>query len=248
MNSAASILRTQIESTLAKRIPGALSLRPAIAPETLSSGIQELDLEIPRGCLTEICGPSSSGRTTVMLSLIKEASQRNECCALIDASSTFNPYSAAINGVNLKRLLCVQCTEPHPKLTPLDKALQATDWILNAGGFGLILLDLADIAPALAQKIPLAWWYRFRQAIASTSAVFVVLEQRPFAKSCASLVITMRSGNPEWTATRGQPQNPRLLTGIYFTADVTRSRVTVPERKPQGRAGTEFRAATSWAG
>jgi recombination protein RecA len=248
VNSAASMLRNQIEATLENRIPGALSVRAVIAPETLSFGIEDLELGIPRGCLTEICGPLSSGRTTVMLSLLRGATMRNECCALVDTSSAFNPSSAVANGIDLKRLLCVQCTEPHPKLTPLDKALQATDWLINAGGFGLILLDLADIAPAGARKIPLAWWYRLRRAVAATSAAFVVVEQQSFAKSCASLVITMQSGNSEWIATRGLPRDPRLLTGVQFVADVTRSRFAVAERKSQGRAGTEFRAATSWAG
>jgi hypothetical protein len=134
-----------------------------------------------------------------------------------------------------------------PEILSTRKALQATDWLINAGGFALILLDLADIAPASAQKIPLAWWYRLRRAVASTSAAFVVLEQQPFAKSCASLVVTMQAGNPDWIATRGQPHNPRLLTGIHFAVDVTRSRFDVAGRKPQGIAGMEFRAATSWA-
>lgn len=247
MNSAASILRTQIEATLQNRIPGALSVREPVAPEMLPCGIEGLDLEIPRGCLTEICGPSSSGRTTLMHALIRESTRRNECCALIDVSNAFNPSSAADNGINLRRLLCVQCTEPHPKFTPLGKALQATDWLINAGGFGLIVLDMADIAPASACKIPLAWWYRLRRAAHSTSAAFVVLEEQPFAKHCASLVITMELASPEWIATRGRRQNPRLLTGIRFSADVTRSRFDVAGRKPQRRAD-EFRVATSWAG
>jgi len=251
MSSAASILRSQIETALEKRIPGALSVRPILTPETLSTGIKELEnrsVGIPRGGVTEICGLPSSGRTTLMFSLIREVTQRGEYCALIDTSSAFNPSSADANGVNLKRLLCVQCTEPHPKLNPLEKALQATDWLINAGGFTLILLDLADLPLATAQKIPMPWWYRFRNAVASTSAAFVVLEQHPFAKSCASLVITMQARDSEWLPRLRQTQNPRLLTGFHFIADVTRSRRTVPERKPQARAGTEFRVATSWAG
>jgi recombination protein RecA len=249
--SSAAILRNQIETALQNRIPGALSLRSAIEPETISSGIKELEeraVGIPRGCLTEICGLPSSGRTTLMLSLIREVTQHGECCALIDTSSAFNPLSADDNGINLRRLLCVQCTEPHPKLNPLEKALQATDWLIHAGGFGMIVLDLADLSPLTAQKIPVAWWYRFRNAVASTSAAFVVLEQHAFAKTCASQVITMQSGDSDWTPTRGQRQNPRLLTGFHFIADVTRSRATLPHRKPHRRAGTEFRIATSWAG
>jgi hypothetical protein len=179
---------------------------------------------------------------------MKAVTEKGECFALVDTSSAFNPHSAAANGVNLKRLLCVRCAAPHPKLSPVDKALTATDWIINAGGFGVIVLDLADIEPRVAQRIPLAWWYRFRRAVESTNASFVVIEQQPSAKSCASLVITLQRSSSEWVPTRDQPQNPKLLTGLNFTADVTRSRIATSQRKPPGQATTAFRIATSWAG
>jgi recombination protein RecA len=249
--SSASVLRTQIESALANRIPAALTIRPATEPEKLSFGIDALDqrsVGIPRGCLTEICGPASSGRTTLILSAMREVTQQGECCALIDTTSAFDPLSAVANGVNLKRLLWVRCSASHPKLAPIDKALHAADWVIHAGGFGLIVLDLADIRPQTAQKIPLASWYRFRRAVESTSAAFVVIEQQPFAKSCASLVIGLETRDSDWETTRSQPQSPKLLTSVQFAADVTRSRIDLAQRKPPGYAGTEFRVATSWAG
>jgi recombination protein RecA len=167
---------------------------------------------------------------------------------LVDTSNAFDPLSASANGVNLGRLLCVRCTAPHPKLTPLEKALRASDWIISAGGFGLVVLDLADIESYLAQKIPLASWYRFQRAVETTSAAFVVMEKQPFAKSCASLVITLETRYSEWTPTLGQPQNPKLLTGIGFAASVSRSRVDLSQRKPPGNAGAEFCVTTSWTG
>jgi len=251
VNSAAEALRAQIESTLAKRIPCALTVRLATEPETISIGIAALDrrlIAIPRGSLTEICGPASSGRTTLLLSLMREVTEQGECCALVDAGNAFDPLSAAANGVNLKRLLWVKCAAPHPKLTPVDKALNAADMIISAGGFGVVVLDLGDIGPHLARKIPLASWYRFRRAVESTSTALVVLEQQPFAKSCASLVITLQTSSSEWAPTLCQPQNPKLLTGSNFAAVVTRSRMATSQRKPPGQATTAFRVATSWAG
>lgn len=251
MSSTASLLRTQIEASLANRIPGALTMRSAMAPETIPLGIaafEQRSVAIPRGGLTEICGPASSGRTTLLLSLMREVTQKGECCALIDGSNAFDPLSALANGVNLGRLLCVRCAGPHPKLTPVEKALRAADWIINAGGFGLIVLDLADLEPYMARRIPLASWYRFQRAVESTSAALVILEKEPFAKSCASLVITLETTQSDWAPTLNQPGNPKLLTGISFSAGISRSRVDVLQRKPAGNSTTEFNVATSWAG
>ena len=251
MGSAASIVRTQIEAALANRIPGALTLRPMLEPETISFGVPELDqrqVGILRGCLTEICGSASSGRTTLMLSAIREVTQRGECCALVDTSNAFNPYSGAANGVKLKNLFVVRCAAPHPKLTPVDKALKAVDWIVSDGGFGLVVLDLGDIKPQVTQKIPLHHWYRFRRAVESTNSSLVVVEQHPFAKSCAAQVITLQSCNSDWATARDQADGPKLLTGIRYMAEVTRCRVTLSQRKPPGHAGTQFRIATPWAG
>lgn len=251
MSTAASVLRSQIEASLANRIPGALTMRPVIAPETIPLGIPEFErrsVAIPRGCLTEICGPTSSGRTTLLLSLMREVTQKGECCALVDTSNAFDPASALANGVNLGRLLCVRCASSHPKLTPVEKALRAVDWIISAGGFGLIVLDLADIELRLAQRIPLASWYRFQRAVESTSSALLIVERQPSAKSCASLVITLETKYSDWTPTLDQPKNPKLLTEIGFTASVSRSRIDPLQRKPVGNSTTEFSVATSWAG
>lgn len=251
MSSAAGVLRTQIEATLANRIPGALTFRPAIEPETISFGIPELDqrlVGILRGCLTEICGPASSGRTTLMLAAMREVTQRGECCALVDASSAFDPYSGAANGVKLKNLFVVRCAAPHPKLTPVDKALHAVDMIVSNGGFGLVVLDLGDIRPQLAQRIPLNHWYRFRRAVESTNSCLVVIEQQPFAKSCAAQVITLQSCGSEWATARNQAEGPKFLTGIRYRAEVTRSRAALSQRKPPGSDCAPFRVATPWAG
>ena len=89
-----------------------LEVRPI--PEMASSGISALDAltgGLPRGCLTEICGPASSGRTTVLLAALAAATRRGEYCALIDASDALDPHSMAAAGVDLDRLLWVRCGE-----------------------------------------------------------------------------------------------------------------------------------------
>jgi hypothetical protein len=46
---------------------------------------------LPRGCLTEIIGPASSGRTSLLLSILAAATAREEICALVDAEDSFDP-------------------------------------------------------------------------------------------------------------------------------------------------------------
>jgi len=96
---------------LAGVIPASrLDVRPA--PQMVPSGVREIDTltgGLPRGCLTEICGPASSGRTSVLLAALAAATQRQEVCALVDISDAFNPHSAAAAGVNFEKMLWVRC-------------------------------------------------------------------------------------------------------------------------------------------
>src|SRR5436190_7310461 len=87
-----------------------LEVRPK--PEMLSVGIPELDAMtggIPRGCMTEICGAPSSGKTSVLLATIAAATRREEACVLIDASDSFDPSSGAAAGLQFNKLLWVRC-------------------------------------------------------------------------------------------------------------------------------------------
>jgi len=109
-SSSAKLLK-EFSETLAGVTPASrLEVRPA--PETASSGIAQIDAltgGLPRGCLTEVCGPESSGRTTVMLAAIAAVTSREEICALIDASDALDPHSATAAGVNLERLIWIRC-------------------------------------------------------------------------------------------------------------------------------------------
>ena len=96
-----------------------LTIRPA--PEMVSSGVPAIDAltgGLPRGCLTEICGPASSGRTTLLLAALAAATRRGEFCVVVDASDALDPQSAADAGVELERLLWVRCGDDGPQSSP----------------------------------------------------------------------------------------------------------------------------------
>src|SRR5438270_6233460 len=113
----AAVIRRQVEATLAHRVPSALTLRPAFSPQLLPTGVAEVDAltgGFPRGGLTEICGPVSSGRSSLLVSFIAQLTQAGQACTLIDASNAFDPHSAAEAGVVLPRLLWVRCGNSAP--------------------------------------------------------------------------------------------------------------------------------------
>jgi len=190
-----------------------LDVRPA--PEMASSGIPAIDAltgGLPRGCLTEICGPASSGRTTLLLAALAAATRRSEFCVVVDASDALDPHSVAAAGVELDRLLWVRCGEhssqksrtkasqaafkfsqagSQPAEHCVEQLLRATDMLLESGGFGLIVLDLCDVAPQAARRIPLTTWFRFRRAVENKPTVLLALEQHPIAGSCSSLLLKL---------------------------------------------------------
>jgi recombination protein RecA len=122
-----STIKNQQSKILPARVTSASQLDIRPAPEMVSSGIPALDTltgGLPRGCLTEICGPASSGRTTLLLAALAAATQRGEFCAVVDASDALDPQSAAAAGVELDRLLWVRCGDSSPQRHP-STALRA---------------------------------------------------------------------------------------------------------------------------
>jgi len=81
--------------------------------ELQPTGIAELDALLgggfPRGSVVELCGPASSGRTSLAFSLLAQATERQEACAFIDVCDSLDPISLAAAGVELPRLLWIRC-------------------------------------------------------------------------------------------------------------------------------------------
>ena len=77
-------------------------------------------------------------------------------------------------------------------------ALQVTDLLIQAGGFGLVVLDLGDTPPETARRIPLASWFRLRHAAERTGAALLALGLQVNARSCSALQIEMRRRETRW--------------------------------------------------
>lgn len=326
----AAELRKQIESTLAERIPAALSIRPATAPELVSCGITEVDAVLggglPLGGISELTGAASSGRTTLAWATLVSITVEGGCGAYVDVSDSFDPLSASALGVDLRRLLWVRAGQAgtavaasplaataappatqdtiqqktgfgrggcHPRseaigvdhavsrlfnghetdgnppseprdFTPrcsesirrkriepvvfapraglsrgtaihvqrgtrehkpwerLDRALRATDLLLNAGGFRVVVLDLGDVSPEYVRRVPLATWYRFRLQVEKSQTLFLLLTQVACANSCAAVSLHCETPHAEWR--QAAEGGPSLLTGVRHGVSIARNR------------------------
>ncbi|MGA2880264.1 MAG: hypothetical protein ABSG13_15055 [Bryobacteraceae bacterium] len=179
--------------------------------ESLPTGIASLDALVggfPRGAIAEILGPESSGRTTLVHSLLAASTTQLEICAYIDTDDSFDPVSAAAAGVALSQLVWIRCGHNA------GDAIKAADYLLHAGGFGVIVLDLCQISPRISSRIPISYWYRFRRAIENTPTILALAEKEPLSRSCASLMLELQRKKIAW---RGAP-GFELLRGVELEA------------------------------
>jgi hypothetical protein len=236
MPSSAS-LRLQIERSLEHRFPSVLTPAPRTIREVATTGIPQIDEllngGLPVGTISEITGNVSSGRTSIAVSFLAQRTGDGNVCAWVDASDAFDPESAAANGVCLKQLLWIRCrnasadqssriTKAFPTgkdkpWTQLDQALRATDLLLQAGGFAAIVLDLGDADVEDANRIPLATWFRFRQAADRTRCSLIVLGKAAYAQSSAAVVLACK-------LLRAETGGRSVLRGFTYVVERGRER------------------------
>jgi hypothetical protein len=204
-------VRARLESAFGERIPSPFTDLDRRVLESVPTGIAPLDAltgGLPRGAITEISGPRSSGRTSAMVSILIEAIANDEVCALVDGNDAFDPKSAAAAGLELQRLLWVRCRK-------LDQVLKSTDLLLQGGGFGRIVMDLTDLPLSQIQSVSLASWFRFQRTIEKTPTALIVMTPQSVVQSAAALVLRMHMRNTEWS---------KILTGLNLNIEVVRSR------------------------
>jgi recombination protein RecA len=253
MSSKAAALRLHLESVLASRHANPFQYRDRQIVETVPAGIPPIDDltgGLPRGSLTEIYGPPCSGKTSFLVSTLASRTTASEVCALVDARDAFDPRSAEAVGVKLDQLVWVRCRN-------VDQALRATDLLIQGGGFGLIALDLSDAPPRVVRSVPLQVWFRFRRAVEYTPTILLLLDQESNAKSCASLVLRLRTEETNWSQTSESaegivlPHSPGLLLdGWKSYAEMIRSGAKQQERAPISMDfrsdGVGFEMQTIW--
>ncbi len=117
-----------------------------LAVDVIPTGSLSLDLAIgvggiPRGRVTEIYGPESSGKTTLCLHVIAQAQRLGGICAFIDMEHALDPIYAERIGVNIEELYISQ-----PDTA--EQALEIAEALVRSGAIDVIVLDsVAALVP-----------------------------------------------------------------------------------------------------
>lgn len=106
--------------------------------------------------------------------------------------------------------------------------MRCADLLLHASGWGMVILDVAGLPGQSLRRLPLSWWYRFRQAVETSSTALLVIADEPVARASATVALTLNRAAPNWT---GRHPAFRLLEG---------TRVRVEARKPVRRHDARF--------
>jgi len=136
----------QIEKTFGEGSVMRLGNAPVKQIETISTGAMSLDIALgvgglPRGRITEIYGPESSGKTTVALHVIAEAQRQGGEAAFIDAEHALDPIYAQKLGVDIDRLIVSQ---PDTG----EQALEIAEALARSGAIDVIVVDsVAALVP-----------------------------------------------------------------------------------------------------
>lgn len=136
----------QIEKQFGKGSIMKLGEQDVVSIDAVSTGSLALDLALgigglPRGRITEIYGPESSGKSTLAMHVVAEAQKKGGTCAYIDAEHAMDPVYAAAIGVDVDNLFISQ---PDTG----EQALEITDMLIRSGAIDVIVIDsVAALTP-----------------------------------------------------------------------------------------------------
>jgi hypothetical protein len=172
-----------------------------------------------RGHLSEIVGARSSGRSAVLASVLAAATARGEVVALVDVDDRFDPATASAAGVDLDRLLWVR------DAGQADRALKAMTLVLQAGGFGIVALDLADVRSPVLRRFPHTTWMRLARLVEGSLTVAVLVGAEHIARSPGGVTIALEppavSRAGQWA---GVGSRARRLCGVSIRPRVISAR------------------------
>jgi hypothetical protein len=211
----------------------------------LSSGLAPLDAlidgGIPRGRISEITGRAGSGKTSIAASFAAFATCRGEVAAWLDASGSLDPESMAAAGVNLRRMLWASMRRGSARdlRSPLlnreglgvrSAIVKAAELVLEAGGFGLVVVDFGEAVRSLTYASSL----RIARAAERSGAAVIAIAPWRMCGTFAALSIA--ASRAETSFSRLAPGSPVIFDGLAVDAMVARNKMGGTGRRVRVRA------------
>jgi hypothetical protein len=213
----------------------------------LSSGLAPLDTlidgGIPRGRISEITGRAGSGKTSIAASFVAFATRRGEVAAWLDSSGSFDPESMAAAGVDLRRMLWASMRRGSARdlRSPLQKGrpvgsgvrsaiVKAAELVLEAGGFGLVVVDFGEAPRSLTYASSL----RIARAAERSGAAVIAIAPWRMCGTFAALSIA--ASRAETSFSRLAPGSPVMFDGLAVDAMVARNKMGGTGRHVRVRA------------
>ena len=239
-NYALAVLESALrEKKLDRTLITALPPMEQPADACAQTGITAVDAclrnGVPRGQLSELTGPRSAGCTTLLLQAMATATQRGELVALVDTFDRLDVASMNAAGADLDRVLWIRGQAGGPPEWAIDRALKALNLVLQAGGFGLVAIDLADVPGAMLRRIPFTTWLRVQRAVEGRDTACVLVVPEPIARSAGGLTLTV-AGRTSWTGSSARPR----VAGAEL-----KMRVVSPRRRVDGEVALSAYVAGS---
>jgi len=107
----------------------------------------------------------------------------------------------------------------------IDRALKALNLVLQAGGFGIVAIDLTDVPAVTLRQIPFTTWPRVQRVIEGSDTACVLVTPEPLARSAGGLTLSLTSRST-WA---GMSDRSHVLQGIDL-----RVRVVSPRKRIDG--------------
>lgn len=233
-NGLPSGLRSERLAALLSDLPSQLHRGHQIRePQSrLATGLPDIDEllggGLPGGSLSEISGQPSSGRTSLMLSLLASETRRGECVGLIDYADAFHPPSAQEAGVDLAQVLWARVDEPQV-------ALRCAERLLETEGFPLVVIDARDHRQRRGRFDRGPAWLRLSRLASATRTALVLVSDERLAGAHAEAALEMQAARARFSGSLP------LLDELEIHALLVRHRAA-----PTGR-GVAVRLRTSSA-
>jgi recombination protein RecA len=242
----------KLDRTLTTALPSQIGA-DQVAPFGLAVLDGRLPGGLPRGQVSELVGPASSGRTSLAWTWLGAATGRGESVALIDTFDRFDPATGEACGIELSRLLWVRgqaVTKTTGAVDPawlpgaravqgpgtllertIDRALKALNLVLQSGVCTAVVLDFADVPLAGIRRVPPTTWLRLQRIVEGSDTACLLLGSVPLARSAGGVSLTTERAAARWA---GAHDRSRRLAGVHVA-----TRLSSPRRLVQGTAALD---------